>query len=26
LPIDRPGDVVHQQFPRPFPEVGVQGG
>ena len=26
LPIDRPGDVVHQQFPRPFPELGVQGG
>ncbi len=26
LPIDRPGDVVHEQFPRPFPEVGVQGG
>ncbi len=26
LPIDRPGDVVHAQFPRPFPEVGVQGG
>jgi hypothetical protein len=26
LPSDRPGDVVHQQFPRPFPELGVQGG
>ncbi|MBD0254934.1 MAG: RagB/SusD family nutrient uptake outer membrane protein [Cytophagales bacterium] len=26
LPIDRPGDVVHQEFPRPFPEIGVQGG
>jgi hypothetical protein len=26
LPIDRPGDVVHVQFPRPFPEIGVQGG
>lgn len=26
LPIDRPGDIVHTQFPRPFPEVGVQGG
>ncbi len=26
LPIDRPGDVVHEQFPRPFPEIGVQGG
>jgi hypothetical protein len=26
LPIDRPGDVVHPQFPRPFPEIGVQGG
>jgi hypothetical protein len=26
LPIDRPGDVVHQQFPRPFPEIGVLGG
>lgn len=26
LPIDRPGDVVHTQFPRPFPEIGVQGG
>jgi starch-binding outer membrane protein, SusD/RagB family len=26
LPIDRSGDVVHTQFPRPFPEIGVQGG
>jgi hypothetical protein len=26
LPIDRAGDVVHEQFPRPFPEIGVQGG
>ncbi|MES2734649.1 MAG: RagB/SusD family nutrient uptake outer membrane protein [Bacteroidota bacterium] len=26
LPIDRPGDIVHTQFPRPFVEIGVQGG
>ncbi|QHT71100.1 RagB/SusD family nutrient uptake outer membrane protein [Rhodocytophaga rosea] len=26
LPVDRAGDIVHTQFPRPFPEVGVQGG
>ena len=26
LPIDRPGDIVHLQFPRPDPEIGQQGG
>ncbi|MGI9542854.1 MAG: RagB/SusD family nutrient uptake outer membrane protein [Cyclobacteriaceae bacterium] len=26
LPLDRVGDVVHTQFPRPEDEVGVQGG
>jgi hypothetical protein len=26
LPIDRPGDDVWVQFPRPISEVGVQGG
>lgn len=26
LPLDRTGDVVHQQFPRPFTELEVQGG
>lgn len=26
LPIDRPGDIVHFQFPRPDPEIGQQGG
>jgi hypothetical protein len=26
VPVDRAGDVVHEQFPRPFPEIGVQGG
>ncbi len=26
LPINRPGDVVHESFPRPFNEKGVQGG
>lgn len=26
LTIDRPGDIVHESFPRPFNEKGVQGG
>jgi starch-binding outer membrane protein, SusD/RagB family len=26
LPMDRVGDVVHTQFPRPFQEIGVSGG
>ena len=26
LTIDRAGDIVHEQFPRPFNEKGVQGG
>ncbi|MDN5216770.1 RagB/SusD family nutrient uptake outer membrane protein [Fulvivirgaceae bacterium BMA12] len=26
LPLDRVGDIVHERFPRPFPEVGRQGG
>lgn len=26
LPIDRPGDIIHVSFPRPFNEKGVQGG
>lgn len=26
LPIDRDGDIVHLQFPRPDPEIGQQGG
>lgn len=26
LAIDRPGDIVHVSFPRPFNEKGVQGG
>lgn len=26
LTIDRQGDIVHEQYPRPFNEQGVQGG
>ena len=26
LPVDRAGDVIHTQFPRPFQEIGVNGG